>query len=128
VSARLELPNPIGGKQREMNMPKNVEEIQKENMEAAMKSFGVMSKDFQAIAVELANYSKEPLDNHVATTEKLMGAKSLEKAFELQSEYVKTVYEGFVAHATKIGQLYADLAKELYQPIEGVIGRKPFAS
>jgi hypothetical protein len=54
---------------REMNMPKNVEEIQqigKDNVDAAMKSFGVMSKGFQAIAVELANYSKESLDNHVA--------------------------------------------------------------
>ncbi len=56
-----------------------------------MKSFGAVSKRFQAIAVELANYSKESLDNQVATTEKFMGAKSLEKAFEVQSEYVKTV-------------------------------------
>jgi len=105
-------------------MAKNIDEIQKENMDAGMKSFGVMSKGFQAIAVELANYSKEALDNHVATTERLMGAKSPEKAFEMQTEYVKTAYESFVAHATKIGELYADLAKELYKPIEGVIGRK----
>jgi hypothetical protein len=44
-----------------MNMPKNVDEMQqlwKENMDAGMKSFGAMSKGFQAIAVEFANYSK----------------------------------------------------------------------
>jgi len=46
----------------------------------------------------------------------------------VQSEYVKMASEGFVAHATKICELYADLAKKLYKPIEGVIGRKPFAS
>ena len=111
-------------------MLKNVDEMQQlgKNLDTAMKSFGAMSTVFQAIAVELANYSKELFDNHVATTEKLMGAKSLEKAFELQSEYVKTAYKSFVAHATKIGELYADLAKELYKPIEGGIGRKPFAS
>jgi hypothetical protein len=68
------------------------------------------------------------LEDHTAATERLMGAKSLEKASEVQSEYVKMAFEGFVAHATKIGELYADLAKELYKPIEGVIGRKPFAS
>ena len=111
-----------------MNMPKNIDEIQKENMEAAMKSFGAMSKTFQAIAVEFANYSKRSLEDHTAATEKLMGAKTVEKAFEVQTDYVKTTYEGFVAHATKIGELYAGLAKELYKPIEGVIGRKPFAS
>jgi phasin family protein len=103
-------------------MPKNVYEIQKENMDAAMKSFGAMSKAFQAIAVEFANYSKRSLEDHTAAAEKLMGAKSLEKAFEVQTEYVKTAYEGFIAHTTKVSELYADLAKELYKPIEGVIG------
>jgi hypothetical protein len=68
------------------------------------------------------------LEDHTAATERLMGAKSLEKASEVQSGYVKMAFEGFVAHATKIGKLYADLAKELYKPIEGVIGRNPFAS
>src|SRR6516165_6173223 len=112
-------------------MPKNVDEMQqlwKENMDAGMKSFGAMSKTFQAIAVEFANYSKRSLEDHTAATEKLMGAKTVEKAFEVQTEYVKTTYEGFVAHATKIGELYANLAKELYKPIEGVIGRKPFSN
>ena len=45
-------------------MPKNVDEMQqlwKENMDAGMKSFGAMSKGFQAIAVEFANYSKRSL-------------------------------------------------------------------
>jgi phasin family protein len=111
-----------------MNMAKSVYEIQKENIDAAMKSFGAMSKAFQAMAVEFANYSKRSLEDHTAATEKLMSAKSLEKAVEVQSEYARTAYEGFVAHATKIGELYADLAKELYKPIEGVIGSKPFAS
>ena len=99
-------------------MPKNIDEIQK----------GAMSKIFQAIAVEFANCSKRSLEDHTAATEKLMGAKTVEKAFEVQTEYVKTTYEGFVAHATKIGELYANLAKELYKPIEGVIGRKPFSN
>ena len=101
-------------------MAKSVYEIQKENMDAAMKSFGAMSKAFQAIAVEFANYSKRSLEDHTAATEKLMSAKSLEKAVEMQTEYVRAAYEGFVAHATKIGGLYADLAKELYKPIEGI--------
>ncbi len=78
-----------------------------------MKSFGAISKGFQAIAVGLANYCKRSFEDHTAATEKLMGAKSLEKAFQVQSEYVKTAYEDFVAHATKIGELYADLAEEL---------------
>ena len=54
---------------------------------------------------------------------KLFGVKSLDKAIELQTEYAKTAYEGFVAKASKIGELYADLAKETYKPFESLIAK-----
>ena len=52
-----------------------------------------------------------------------MGAKSLEKAMEVQSDYLKSSYEDFVAEATKLGELYADLAKEAYKPFEGALAK-----
>ena len=57
--------------------------------------------------------------------EKLIGAKSLEKAMEVQSEYLRSSYEGLVAEATKLGELYADLAKEAYKPFESVLMKMP---
>ena len=101
-------------------MVTNIEDMQKlakDNMDAAMKSLDVMSKGFQAIAAEVMNYSKRSLEDHTAAMQNIMGAKSPEKAFEIQSEYVRAASEGFMAQATKIGELYADLAKELYKPI-----------
>jgi len=102
-------------------MVKNFEDLQqvgKENVEIALKSMGAVSKGAQAIAVEMADYSKKAFEDGTAMLEKLFGVKSLEKAIELQTEYAKTTYEGFVAEATKIGELYADLAKETYKPFE----------
>jgi hypothetical protein len=103
-------------------MVKNIDEMQqfgKDNMDATLKSFGSLSKGLQAIATEMADYSKKVFEQGTAATEKLIGAKSLEKAFEVQSDYAKTAYEGFVAEATKLGELYTDLAKEAYKPFEG---------
>ena len=51
------------------------------------------------------------------------GAKSLEKAIEVQSDYVKSSYEGFVAEATKLGELYTALAKEAYKPFESQMSK-----
>lgn len=99
----------------------DVQKLGKENMDVAMKSIGVLSKGFQAIAVEVADYSKKSFEEGSATLEKLLGAKSLEKAIEIQSEYAKSAYEGFVAGATRIGELYADLAKETYKPFETAV-------
>ena len=107
-------------------MVKNIDDLQqfgKSNMDATVKSFGSLSSGLQAIAAEMADYSKRVFEQGTAATEKLIGAKSLEKAFEVQSDYVKTAYEGFVAEATKLGELYTDLAKEAYKPFEGQWGR-----
>ena len=107
-------------------MPKNFDEmhkVSKDSMDTAMKSFGTMSKGWQAIASEFADYSKKSFEDGSAALEKLFGAKSLEKAIEVQSEYAKTSYEGFVAEATKLGELYTDLAKESYKPFEGLLAK-----
>jgi hypothetical protein len=109
-------------------MVKNLDELQqfgKDNMDATLKSLGSVSKSWQAISVEVADYSKRVFEQGTATTEKLIGAKSLDKAFEIQSDYVKTSYEGFVAEATKLGELYSDLARELYKPFESQFGKVP---
>ena len=107
-------------------MLKNFEDIQKlgkDNVDVAMQQFGTVSKGWQAIAAEFADYSKKSFENGSAALEKLIGAKSLDKAIEVQSEYVKTAYEGFVAQSTKLGELYTDLAKETYKPLEGFIAK-----
>lgn len=107
-------------------MLKNFDDVQKlgkDNVDVALKSFGAVSKGVQAIAVEVADYSKKSFEEGSAAFEKLIGAKSLEKAIEIQSDYAKSAYESFVAGATRIGELYADLAKESYKPFEGIVGK-----
>lgn len=107
-------------------MLQNIDDLQKlgkENVDLALKSFGSVSKGVQAIAVEVADYSKKSFEDGAATAEKLFGAKTLDKAVEIQSDYFKSAYEGFVAQASKIGELYADLAKETYKPYEGLVAK-----
>jgi len=101
----------------------DVQKFGKDNVEATMRSFGAASKGFQAIAAEVTNYSKKSFEDGTAAVERLMGAKTVEKAIEVQSDYVKNAYEGFVAQATKLGELYADIAKETYKPFEGYIAK-----
>ena len=103
----------------------DMQKIGKDNMDQAMKSFGSFSKSLQSLAVEMADYSKKSFEDGTSTFEKLMAAKSLDKAVEIQTDYVKSAYEGFVAQATKVGELYADLAKDAYKPFEGMVAKAP---
>jgi phasin family protein len=100
-----------------------MQKLGKDNMDMAMASFGAWTKNAQAIATEVADYSKKSFEDSTAALEKLMSAKSLEKAMEVQSEYLKSSYEGFVAQSSKLSELYADLAKQAYKPLEGMLGK-----
>src|SRR4051812_4920874 len=90
----------------------------KEFMDNGLKSFASFSKGFQAIAVETTEYTKKSFEAGSAALEKLVAAKSLEKAIEVHTDYAKTAYEGFVAEATRISDLYAELFKDTYKPLE----------
>lgn len=96
----------------------DMQKIGKDNADMALKSFGAVSKGVQAIAVEVADYSKKSFEDGSATVEKLLGVKTLDKAIEIQTEAAKAAYETFVARATKIGELYTDLFKDAYRPLE----------
>ena len=98
----------------------DLQKLGKENVDVALKSFGVWSKGAQAIAIEVAEYTKSSFELSTSTLEKMLGAKSLDQAVEIQQSYFKAAYEALVAESTKISELYADLYKETYKPFEGV--------
>ena len=94
------------------------QKISKDNAELALKNFNTVSKGFQTIAVEVADYQKKSFEQGTAALEKLFSARSVDTAIQAQTDYFKSAYEGFVAEAKKIGEIYTDLAKETYKPIE----------
>ncbi len=100
-----------------------MQKLGKDGVDMALTSLSAWTKNAQAIAVEVADYSQKSLAGSTAAWEKLMDAKSLEKAMQVQSEYLKSSYEDFVAEAAKLGELYADLAKDAYKPFEGMLAK-----
>jgi len=95
----------------------------KEAVDNGLKSFAAMSKNMQAIAAEATEYSKKAFENGTAAAEKLFSARSPEKALEVQADYMKQAYEGFVAQAGKFGELYAEMAKDAYKPFESLVAK-----
>jgi phasin family protein len=103
--------------------PDEMQKFGKDQMESAMNHFGAWNKGAQAIAVEMADYSKKSLDGMTATWEKLVSAKSLETAMQVHSDYMKSSYEGFTAEATKLSEMYVDLVKDAYKPFESALAK-----
>jgi hypothetical protein len=101
----------------------DIQKYGKDNLDLAMKAIGVQQKGVQAIATEVADYSKKAVEAGSAQFEKLLGVKTLDKAIELQAEFTKGAYEGYVAHATKVGELVTELAKEATKPLETIFSK-----
>jgi phasin family protein len=102
-------------------MNKQFEDLQKlgqGNVDTMMKLFGEWNKGWQAIAAEMTDYTKRSFEESTQTVEKLMTAKSVEQAVEIQSSFVKRSYEEYVQQMSKIGGMYAEFAKEAYRPVE----------
>lgn len=76
----------------------------------------------QTIVSEATDYAKKSLDASRVFVENLVSAKSLHTVIEIQSEYAKTSCAAFLAQATKMGELYSNLAKANFKPIGQTIG------
>jgi hypothetical protein len=75
----------------------------------------------QEIFAEGADYTKKSVESRLAFGEKLLGAKSLPDAIQIQTEYAKTSYDDFIAQTTKMGELHSSLAKAAFKPAEQAI-------
>ncbi|MGB3867643.1 MAG: phasin family protein [Xanthobacteraceae bacterium] len=103
-----------------------VEDLQqygKDQFEAAVSAANGVQQTLQAIVTAFGDYSKKSFEDGNAFFEKLAASKSFDKALEVQSEYIKTSFETFVAESQKIGGLYVELAKQSFKPLEGVVGK-----
>lgn len=101
----------------------SVNKFNKDLVDGAMKSAAAWTNGVQAIAAQSADYAKVSMEKGTQAFEKVASAKSPEKALEVQADFAKSAFEGMVAQANKVGELYADMAKDAYKPLEGVFNQ-----
>ncbi len=112
-------------------MFKNLEDFQKfgkEQFEAATVASSAWTKGVQQIATEASDFGKKSFEASSGLVEKLLGVKSVEKAVEIQTEFAKHSYESFVAQSTKFGELFTNLAKDSFKPVEEVFAKAQAAA
>jgi hypothetical protein len=97
--------------------------VSKNGFDASVRSLGEVSKGFQAIAASVADYSKKTFEDGTRAFEQLVGAKSFEQAWEIQSQYAKKAFDAYIAQASKLGEMYVELARNAYQPVEQVAAK-----
>jgi len=95
----------------------DVQNFSKQQLEALTAASTTWTKGLQELAAESTDYTKKSFAASSAVFEKLLGARSVESAVQIQSDYAKQAYEGFVAQASKVSELYAKVASDALKPI-----------
>jgi hypothetical protein len=94
------------------------QKVSKDGFDATVRSFGEMNKGFQAITANLTTYYKKAFEDGTRAFEQLIGAKTVEQAFEIQTQYAKKAYDAWMDAMSKITEMYVGLARSAYKPVE----------
>lgn len=86
--------------------------------EKSVHTGAAVTQSFQSIALEMADVAKKHVDGASAHVEQLTQVRSLDKAVELQSAYLKSAFETGVQQAQRFGELFMDAAKVAARPGE----------
>jgi hypothetical protein len=79
----------------------------------------------QTIANAYRDYTRKSFEEFGSFFEQLCGVRSLDKAMEVQTEFVKRAYENSVAESQKIRELHRKLARQTFEPFGGFADKTP---
>ena len=77
----------------------------------------------QTIANAYRDYTRKSFEDFGSFVEQLSGARSLDKAMSVHTEFVKRAYETSVAESQRICELHSKLARQTLEPLQGLVGK-----
>lgn len=105
------------GVQRMSKGFEDVTEFGQANVEAVVASGRVMAKAAEDLNAEMMAYSKKAYEDAMAASKELASARTVTEYFEKNTAYAKSSFEGFVAQATRMNEMYSNAAKEAFAPL-----------
>ena len=91
----------------------------KDTVEAYIKSANAASKAAETLHNEIYSFSKQAIEDQIAAAKTLMGTKSVQEAFELQTDFARSAFDAYVGEMTKLGEIMTASAKETIEPLQG---------
>lgn len=92
-------------------------EFAKGNLEAVVESGRIAAKGFEALGQDAAEYSRKSFESATAAMKTLAAVKSPTEFFKLQSDYVRSAFDSYVAEASKNTEAVLKLAGDAAQPL-----------
>jgi hypothetical protein len=108
-------------------MAKDTDEITRlaqPNLESGLKLWGDWAKGWQAMTAEMSDYTKRSIEDGTQTLEKLIAARTFEQVVEIQSSYARRACEDYIQQMSRMGAMYAEMAKDSAKPFERLVSSR----
>lgn len=90
----------------------------RENLEAVVKAGQLLSKGLQDLSKSVLALTQEAVEDSVASTKKLLAAKTLHEAVDLHSAHAKNQIDRLLAEGSRLGDSTRKLMEEAIVPIQ----------
>jgi len=90
----------------------------KETVEAYLRSANATGKGVETFQNEVYLFSKQSVEETLATTKAVLGAKTVHEAMEIQADFAKTAFEAYVGQVNRLNEIMLSTAKEAFEPIQ----------
>jgi phasin family protein len=91
----------------------------KETVEAYVKSANEAGKGAETLHNEIYAYSKQSIEDSIAAAKTILASKSVQEAFELQTDFAKSAFEAYVGEVSKLNEILVASSKKAFEPIQG---------
>ena len=92
-------------------------DFNKDTIEAVIASSNVVAKGVEDLGQELAAYAQQAAEKNIETAKKLFAVKNVQDALDLQAEWAKTAFDGFVAESAKLQDMSQQLSTKASEPL-----------
>lgn len=105
------------GFEKSLKSVNDVNAFTKDNVDAVIASATAAGKNAEALNANAVAYAKTSMESAVAATKALTSAKSVQDMIEVQTDFVKSSMDLFLAEMNKTTDLYAGAVKDVTKPI-----------
>ena len=86
-------------------------------IEAWVAAGNSTAKGYEAINAEMLSFGKDRVEDTIAVTKALFGAKSVDQAVQMQSDFAKQAFDAYVAETSKLGELVNQTTQNAFAPV-----------
>lgn len=91
-------------------------------LDAYVQSANTAAKCVESFNAEMMSYTKQTIEDNITATKAMLGARTVQEFFDLQSDYTKAAFDNFINRAAKMSDMLMSGTRDMLEPVSGRAG------